>query len=107
MNLYQITAPHFCAAVVESNDLIFQAAPILSWSVGKPFSTLRDYAKARGWVVAAVEQRYTPEWVEYDGNVYEMYWKERVLTRIVLHEPGEEPRDMAYHELPEPMKGLL
>lgn len=107
MKTYQINAPHFCAGVIVSNGLVFQAAPILGWAVTKPFTTLRDYCQKRGWAIVPIEQKYEPQWVEWNNDVYELHWHEEVLCRIVLHERGEEPCDIAFDELPPLLRRAL
>ena len=47
--LWQITAPHFCAGVVVVSNVVTEAAPILKWTIGKPWREVREYAKSKGW----------------------------------------------------------
>ena len=58
-NLYQITAPHFCAGAIERNGRLIYAAPILRWTVGKTLAEVQAYAKRKGWRVARVEETRT------------------------------------------------
>jgi hypothetical protein len=51
MTLWQITAPHFCAALITSADVCTEAAPILGWAVGKRRDELRDFFARKGWAV--------------------------------------------------------
>ena len=107
MQLYRVTAPHFVAGVVVSGDYVLQSAPILGWSVGKPFPFLRDYAKRRGWIVEPLEENAHPTWLELDGRVYEITWSEDTIERITVLEAGEEPKELSYNELPEILRDEL
>jgi hypothetical protein len=50
--LVQVTAPHFCAGIVVCRDKVVEAAPILSWTLGKPYSWLkRQVFPRKGWKV--------------------------------------------------------
>lgn len=53
-NLWQITAPHFCAGVIERGGMIVEAAPILRWAVGQPYLKLGVYCKRKGWKMVIV-----------------------------------------------------
>lgn len=106
MNTYRIHTPHFIGAIITSDDLVLQAAPLLSWTVGNSFTYVRDVCNARGWQVEPLETAPHPSWIEYDGHVYELHWHNEALTRISLHENGEI-HDLTYNELPDELKGLL
>lgn len=106
MTTYRVVAPHFVAGVIASGDLVYQAAPILYWSVGRSFSYLRDYCRAKGWSIEPLDDDTQPSWLEYDGLAYELTWHGDALSRITLHENGET-RDLSYAELPEQLKNLL
>jgi hypothetical protein len=54
--LVQITAPHFCAALVMRNDRVISAAPILRWTKGKSRSWLRERFKALGYSAHVVQE---------------------------------------------------
>lgn len=52
MLLYQVTAKHFCAGIIVSNEgVCMSAAPILKWAVGRRRDFLRSYFRSRGWIV--------------------------------------------------------
>lgn len=107
MQSYRIVAPHFVAAVIVGGDLVLQSAPILNWSVGKPFVLLRDYSRKRGWIVEPLEETVHPTWLELDGTVYEITWNEDTITGITAHESGEESRELTWDELPSILKDQL
>lgn len=49
--LVRVDAPHFVAGLLIENDRVVRAAPILAWTIGKPFYQVEMYAKRSGWVV--------------------------------------------------------
>lgn len=49
--LVQVTAPHFCAGIIVRRDKVIEAAPILQWTLGKPYSWLRRYFARKRWSV--------------------------------------------------------
>lgn len=49
--LVQITAPHFCAGLVVERDKVVEAAPILGWTMGQPYSYIKRICVRRGWRV--------------------------------------------------------
>ncbi len=106
MTTYRICAPHFVAACIVSGNIVIQAAPILHWTLGKQWEDVRLYFNQRGWAIEPQVASYEPEWLEVQGQVYELLWKDHVLARITLHQDGET-RDLRYDELPEALKGLL
>ena len=52
--LWQVTAPHFCAGMVTYGHEVVEAAPVLKWTVGRHRSELRNYFRYRGWSVVHV-----------------------------------------------------
>lgn len=46
-----IDAPHMYAGAVVHSGLVTRAAPILSWSVGKPWEHLTRWAYRKGYTV--------------------------------------------------------
>lgn len=40
-DLWQVTAPHFCAGIVTTGDRVTEAAPILRWTIGRSRAELR------------------------------------------------------------------
>ena len=68
MMLMRVVAPHFVAGVVVRLDSppdvplcealyhgrVVEAAPILHWSIGKPYDTLWSYAERKGWLIEVV-----------------------------------------------------
>lgn len=51
--LYQITSPHYTAGLLfnTKTDTCIQAAPILSWMVGKTFRMLAKYCETKGYTL--------------------------------------------------------
>jgi hypothetical protein len=39
--LYRITTDYFCAGLITKNEIVIEAAPILSWTIGKRFNQIR------------------------------------------------------------------
>jgi hypothetical protein len=107
MKSYRINSPTFVAACIVGGDIVLQTGPVLGWSVGQSFAALRDYCQKRGWVVEPLAELVRPTWFEIDGLVYELEWNEDVLSRIVLHEGGEDSRELRYDELPDLLKEQL
>jgi hypothetical protein len=106
MTTYRISAPHFVAGIVASGDLILQAAPILSWAVGRDFGSVRDYCQRKGWQIEPVLAPRHPTWLELHGSAYELRWDGNRISSVVLHEDGEE-KEMTFNELPDELKELL
>lgn len=53
--LVQVTAPHFCAGLVLENDVVVEAAPILSWTLRRSRRVLSQAFRTRGWSVRIVK----------------------------------------------------
>lgn len=106
MQTLRITAPHFVAAVVVSNDLVFQAGPVLHWSVGRSLQSLRDHCQQRGWQVEELHTPARPQMIEIDNHVYELKWNGNVITRVLLHEDGEI-KSLRYVDMPEQLRKIL
>jgi hypothetical protein len=49
--LVSVTAPHFCAGIVIDRGKVIEAAPILGWTLGKPYAWLQTYFKRKRWEV--------------------------------------------------------
>lgn len=49
LTYWRIVAPHFVCFVVVGSGRVVEAAPILGWAEGRPWSELRSYARRRGW----------------------------------------------------------
>ena len=47
--LIQITAPYFTAGLELKNGLVFDAAPILRWMIGKQQNEIQNYCRFKGW----------------------------------------------------------
>ncbi len=47
--VYQVTAPHFCAAFIAHNGRVTRAADILGWTRGKRTSVVLKYLNRKGW----------------------------------------------------------
>lgn len=46
-----IQAPHYCASIIVSGDVVREAAPILRWALGKRWTGLRRYFERKGFRV--------------------------------------------------------
>ncbi len=54
--LLQVTAPHYCAGIILDEDqYVVGAAPILSWTIGWKARKLIGYFKSKGFKVQIVE----------------------------------------------------
>lgn len=55
--LWQVQAPHFCAAILTKGEMILQAAPILNWTRQRNLPWLAGYFRHKGWAfhVAGIE----------------------------------------------------
>lgn len=48
--LIRVSAPHYVAGmIVDPNDRILRAAPILGWSVGKSLFNVSKYLRSKGY----------------------------------------------------------
>ena len=55
MNLLaQVTAPHFCAGIILADNVVIEAAPIISYMRGWNRDKVRDYCTRKGWRVRLV-----------------------------------------------------
>lgn len=54
MILWQITAPHFCAGLNELDGRVNDAAPIISWTIGRDVEWLCSYCRKKGWTMRIV-----------------------------------------------------
>lgn len=52
--LWRIEGPRFVAGLVVRAGVVVEAAPILGWAVGRPWSSVRAYAVRKGWHGAPV-----------------------------------------------------
>ena len=52
--LYQITAPHFVAAIVVRGGQIVDAAPILRWAIGKRCADTLDFFRKKHYQIRDV-----------------------------------------------------
>jgi hypothetical protein len=46
--VYCYTSYFCCGVVVQQDNTIVEAAPIVAWSIGKHFSVLRDFLRSKG-----------------------------------------------------------
>jgi hypothetical protein len=53
--LVQVTAPHYCAALITDGSICIDAAPILQWAVGKTEQELAAYFKRKRYKVTALK----------------------------------------------------
>lgn len=51
--LVRITAPHYCAGLVVQDGVVVESAPILNWTMGKPFREVLIYMRRKGYKVEA------------------------------------------------------
>lgn len=54
MTIWQVTAPHFCAGVIERGGIIIEAAPILRWAISEPLAKFGLYCQRKGWQMERV-----------------------------------------------------
>ena len=106
MTTYKITSPAFVAGIIVGGDIVVQAPPVLGWSVGVSFISVRDYCKKRGWIIEPVADSIKPTMIELDGRVYEIRYRSNNIESIVLYEDGEE-RELSWSEVPEILKEQL
>lgn len=52
--LAQITAPHFVAGLLLSENRVQEAAPIIRYMIGWPRARVREYCHRKGWQVRIV-----------------------------------------------------
>ena len=52
--LAAITAPHFCAGIVVTEDVVTEAAPIVKYMRGWTRDKVREYVRSKGWSVRVV-----------------------------------------------------
>ena len=49
---------------------------------------------------------YHPQWVEVNGDVYELKWNGNVITRVLRYDESG-PVSLRYNEMPEQVRKLL
>lgn len=52
--LFRITAPYFCAGVEIEDGVVVEAAPILAWMIGKPFTYVKSYCTRKSFSIEKV-----------------------------------------------------
>lgn len=52
--MWQITAPHFCAALVALGTKVLKPAPILNWTRDYTLVELNAYCRRKGWAMRLV-----------------------------------------------------
>ena len=57
---FQVDAPHMCAAVVVDGYTVVKAAPILGWSLYRPFIILQDWCRKKGYSITKVDTLNDP-----------------------------------------------
>lgn len=107
MTSYRVHSPNIVVLVIEAGDLVVQSGPLLHWSVGRTFTSLRDYCKARGWLVEPLINPNPVTWLEDDNVAYELHWHKGRITRITRHDSDSDPVDVRFSDLPENLKALL
>jgi hypothetical protein len=48
-SLYQVDAPHMCAGLIVADGKVIEAAPIVSWAVGKHINYFLDWCKRKNY----------------------------------------------------------
>ena len=48
---FRVTAPHFCAGGTIIDHRVAIAAPILTWMLGKGWTSMKAYCLRKGWKV--------------------------------------------------------
>jgi hypothetical protein len=59
--LAQITAPHFCAGLIQRDGTVRQAAPIVKYMIGWSIQRAVEYARSKGWRVDPISVSVFPE----------------------------------------------
>lgn len=61
-DVYQITAPHFCAGVVVAvaTKRVIDAAPILRWAIGRKWLDVIRYFHARRYRIVSADVATAP-----------------------------------------------
>jgi hypothetical protein len=54
--LYQVTAPHFCAGIIVADGFIIKAAPILRWAHNRSLNSFEDHCVKKGWGVILISE---------------------------------------------------
>jgi hypothetical protein len=54
--LYQVTAPHFCAGIIVADGFIIKAAPILRWAYDRSLNAFEDYCVKKCWGVILISE---------------------------------------------------
>ena len=106
MTTYRITSSYFCCAIVVDEHTVTQAAPILRWTVGREWSSVRDYFQQKGWSIEPLPESHV-EWLDVDDASYQFHWEGNRCIRITKHEEGQEPEDVAFGDLPDEIGGLV
>jgi hypothetical protein len=62
VDVYQVTAPHFCAGVVVAvrSKRVVQAAPILSWTIGRKWPEVIRYFQKKKYMVVSADVATAP-----------------------------------------------
>jgi len=105
MQTYVVNSPDFAVVLIRDADMVVQTGPLLSWSVGREFSSVRRYIESRGWRMSPVmdEEDSHPRWLEIDGCAYELHWKHGCLKRVTQHLEGTAI-DLCYEQIPDALK---
>jgi hypothetical protein len=61
VDTYQVKTPYFTAGIVHNGRVVIEAAPILKWAVGKPWTEFMAIVKRKGWKVTYVGIESTAE----------------------------------------------
>lgn len=56
MTLYQVTLPYLCAGLTAEAGVIYSAAPILHWTIGKRLSAVITWAERKGGTLRVVRE---------------------------------------------------
>ena len=83
------------------NGICIDASAGIDWAIGLPVVHIVAYCKRNGWLVIPVIDEPRNVFV-YRGSTYELQWQDGRL--VSLTKDGEQ---IALHEFPEKLKGLL
>jgi hypothetical protein len=56
--LYRVLAPHFTAGLVTRAGVVIDAAPILRWTLGKPYRGVLSYCCRKHWTLELISVSY-------------------------------------------------
>jgi hypothetical protein len=60
--IVRVVSSYFVAAVIVEDNRVVEAAPILSWTIGKSRKWLNVYCVRKGWKMSVVGEVGSVEW---------------------------------------------